>query len=279
MQTEVSISAMPLVTLNNGVKMPILGLGVYQSEPGLQTLQAVGWALESGYRHIDTAKRYGNEEDVGEALRRSGIPREEIFVTTKLWNEDQGYEMTLAACTASLNRLGLEYVDLYLVHWPVPDKRLETWRAMVKLLRDGRCRAIGVSNYTERHLEELLDNSEVVPTVNQVEFSPFLHQRNLLAFSKQHAIQLEAYGPLTQGQRLDHPAVVEIAQKHERTPAQVMIRWAIELGLVVIPKSVHRERILENAQVFDFSLGDEDRAVLNALNENLHTEWDPTEVP
>ncbi len=267
-----------LVTLNNGVKMPALGLGVYQSEPGDETQNAILWALEAGYRHIDTAKRYDNETDVGQAFKRGGLPRQEIFVTTKLWNDDQGYDRTLAAFDASLKRLDLDFVDLYLVHWPVPGKRLDTWKAMTRILKEGRARAIGVSNYLERHLKELFDHSDVVPAVNQIEFGPFLYQKDLLDFCRRHGVQLEAYGPLTQGKRLDHPVVVAIAARQGRTSAQVLIRWALQHDLVVIPKSVRRARIEENAGVFDFALSMQDMAELDSLNENLHTEWDPAEV-
>jgi diketogulonate reductase-like aldo/keto reductase len=268
----------PIVILNNSVKMPALGLGVYQSEPGDETQNAILWALEAGYRHIDTAKRYDNETDVGQALKRGGVPRQEIFVTTKLWNDDQGYDQTLAAFDASLKRLGLSFVDLYLIHWPVPGKRLDTWKAMTRILKEGRARAIGVSNYLERHLTELFDHSDVVPAVNQVEFSPFLYQKDLLDFCRRHDVQLEAYGPLTQGKRLDHPVVAAVAARQGRTSAQVLIRWALQHNLVVIPKSVRRARIEENAGVFDFALSTQDMAELDSLNENFHTEWDPTEV-
>lgn len=271
-------TAQSIVTLNNGVKMPALGLGVYQSEPGDETQNAILWALEAGYRHIDTAKRYDNEIDVGQALKRSGLPRGDVFVTTKLWNDDQGYDRTLSAFDASLERLGLDFVDLYLVHWPLPGKRLDTWKAMTRILREGRARAIGVSNYLERHLTELFEHSDVVPTVNQIEFSPFLYQKDLLDFCRRHGVQLEAYGPLTQGKRLDHPVVSAIAARRGRTSAQVLIRWALQHGLVVIPKSVRRMRIEENAGVFDFTLSTQDMAELDNLNENFHTEWDPTEV-
>jgi diketogulonate reductase-like aldo/keto reductase len=271
-------TAQSIVTLNNGVKMPALGLGVYQSEPGDETQNAVLWALEAGYRHIDTAKRYDNEIDVGQALKRGGLPRGEVFVTTKLWNDDQGYDRTLAAFDASLKRLGLDFVDLYLVHWPLPGKRLDTWKAMTRILEEGRARAIGVSNYLERHLTELFEHSDVVPAVNQIEFSPFLYQKDLLGFCRRHGVQLEAYGPLTQGKRLDHPVVASVAARRGRTAAQVLIRWALQHGLVVIPKSVRRTRIEENAGVFDFTLSAEDMAELDSLNENFHTEWDPTEV-
>ncbi|PTL79277.1 aldo/keto reductase [Vitiosangium sp. GDMCC 1.1324] len=267
------------VKLNNGVEIPRLGLGVFRAPRGEVTRQAVRAALAAGYRHIDTARIYGNERDVGAAVRESALPREDIFVTTKLWNEDQGYDSTLRACERSLKDLGLEYVDLYLVHWPVPGRRLESWRAMEKLLAEGKCRAIGVSNFLEHHLDQLLAHSQVVPAVNQVEQHPFLHQPSLLRYCASKGIAVEAYSPLTKGLRLGDPRVVEIARKYGKSPAQVLIRWCLEHDLVVIPKSVHEERIRENANVFDFSLSPEDLRRLDAMNEDLYTGWDPTDVP
>src|SRR3989449_6231985 len=201
------------VKLNNNVRMPILGLGVYQTPPGRVTQNAVKFALDIGYRHVDTARIYGNESDVGKAVRKSGLPREELFVTTKLWNSDQGYDSTLRACEASLKRLGMDYLDLYLVHFPVPDVRKETWSAMETLLKKGRCRAIGVSNFTIRHLEELIGESHVIPSVNQVEFHPFLYQRELLKYCQNRGIQVEAYSPLARGERLKHPRIGSLAEK------------------------------------------------------------------
>ena len=266
------------VKLNNDVRMPILGLGVYQSPPGRVTRNAVNFALRVGYRHVDTARIYGNEADVGEAVRESGVPRGDLFVTTKLWNSDQGYDSTLRACEASLKRLGLDYLDLYLVHFPVPDVRKESWREMETLLKKGRCRAIGVSNFTIRHLEELITESDVIPSVNQVEFHPFLYQRELLKYCQKQGIQVEAYSPLARGERLKHPRISSLAQKYSKTPAQLMIRWGIEHGLVVIPKSTREERIRENSQVFDFDISDDDMRSLDSLNEDLRLNWDPTNV-
>lgn len=263
----------------NGLRMPILGLGVFRAAVGSETRDAVRFALEQGYRHIDTARIYQNERDVGEGIRLAGIPRQQLFVTTKLWNADQGFESTLNACEKSLELLGLDYVDLYLMHWPVSGQRLESWRAMMHLLKEGKARAIGVSNFTVRHLEELMRESDVCPAVNQVEFSPFLNQRELLRFCRDRGIVLEAYSPLTKGQRLAHPVLTAIAKRLGRTPAQVLIRWCIEQQVVVIPKSVKPKRIIENAQVFDFSLSAEDMQALDGLNENLRTAWDPTSVP
>jgi len=267
------------VKLNNDVRMPILGLGVYQSPPGRVTRNAVNFALRVGYRHVDTARIYGNEADVGEAVRESGVPRGDLFVTTKLWNSDQGYDSTLRACEASLKRLGLDYLDLYLVHFPVPDLRKETWRAMETLLEKGRCRAIGVSNFTLRHLEELIEESHVIPSVNQVEFHPFLYQKELLKYCQRKGIQVEAYSPLARGERLKHPRITSLATKYSKTPAQLMIRWGIQHGLVVIPKSTREERIRENSQVFDFDISDDDMRSLDSLNEDLRLNWDPTNVP
>lgn len=264
--------------LANGVEIPYLGLGVYASAPGHETLNAVLSALETGYRHIDTARIYNNEADVGQAIRESGLPREQVFVTTKLWNSDHGFDNALKACSESLNRLGLDYVDLYLIHWPVEGHRAETWKALEKLMDDGYCRAIGVSNFTIRHLNELTAGARVAPLVNQVEFSPFLYQRELLEYCRSHNIQLEAYSPLTRGQRLNHPAVVQIAQRHGKSPAQILIRWALEHRIVVIPKSVNPERIQENAEVFDFVLSQEDLKLLDSLNEDFRTCWDPTAI-
>jgi len=267
------------VKLNNDVRMPILGLGVYQSPPGRVTRNAVNFALRIGYRHVDTARIYGNEADVGEAVRESGVPREDLFVTTKLWNSDQGYDSTLRAFEDSLKRLGLDYLDLYLVHFPVPDVRKETWRAMETLLQKERCRAIGVSNFTIRHLEELIEESHVTPSVNQVEFHPFLYQKELLKYCQNRGIQVEAYSPLARGERLKHPRIISLATKYSKTPAQLMIRWGIEHGLVVIPKSTREERIRENSQVFDFDISDDDMRSLDSLNQDLRLNWDPTNVP
>lgn len=257
--------------LNNGIEIPRLGLGVYQSPPGKTTRYAVGYALEIGYRHIDTAKVYGNEADVGRAVKESGLNREEIFITTKVWNSDQGYDSTIKACNTSLTHLGLGYIDLYLIHWPVLGMSSETWKAMIQILKGGKVRAIGVSNYMINHLNEILYDSDVVPAVNQVEFHPFLYQQDLLRFCENKRIQLEAYSPLTRAKRLKHPIITKLAQKYDKTPAQVLIRWSLQHGLVVVPKSIHKDRIKQNAQVFDFNLESEDIAIMDSLNENLQT--------
>jgi diketogulonate reductase-like aldo/keto reductase len=236
-------------------------------------------ALRAGYRHVDTARIYGNEADVGAALRDSGLPRDQVFVTTKLWNEDHGYDRARRACDASLRALGLDHVDLYLVHWPVPGRRLDTWRALESILADGLTRAIGVSNYLPVHLAELLGRCQVPPAVDQIEVSPFLQQRETRALCVHHGIVVEAYSPLTKGLRLGHPVVTEVAAQVRRTPAQVLLRWALQRDLVVLPKSVRPERIAENAAIFDFVLDATAMERLDGLEEGLVTGWDPSAVP
>jgi len=267
------------VTLADGTKMPVLGLGVWRAASGKETQRAVATALDVGYRLIDTAKLYGNERDVGRAVRASKIPRDEIFITTKLWNTDHGSEAALRAFEQSRRELGVDSIDLYLIHWPVPGLRQESWKALLDLKEKGLARSIGVSNYTIRHLEELLSASPIPPSVNQVEFHPFLYQADLLAFCQGHRIQLEAYSPLTRGHRLDHPVIKAVAADYRRTPAQILIRWGLQHGLVVIPKSVQPERIRENARVFDFELSRADMARLDALDERSHVAWDPNDLP
>lgn len=257
--------------LNNGVEIPYLGLGVYQTPPGEATMRAVSFALKIGYRHIDTAELYGNEADVGRALLASGIEREEIFITTKVWNSNQGYNSTKRACQASISRLGLSYVDLYLIHWPVQGTGSDTWKAMTELLKEGRVRAIGVSNYSIEDLKDILETSDIVPAVNQVEFHPFFYQKGLLQFCNKNKIHLESYSPLTRGKRLNHPNILRIGKKNGKTPAQVLIRWALQHGLIVIPKSVHETRIKENSKVYDFDLDTENMNVLDSMNENFQT--------
>lgn len=267
------------VALRGGVRMPLLGLGVWQTPAGEETRRAVLAALRAGYRLVDTARAYGNEEDVGAAVRESGLPRDEIFVTTKLPNSDHGFDRTLRAFDESLGRLGLERLDLYLIHWPVEGLRHETWRALERLLADGRARAIGVSNYTVRHLDELLERAKEPPSVNQVEIHPFLAQRGLVERCRALGIQAQAYGPLVRGHRMDHPVLRRVAATHGRTPAQVLVRWGLQHGLATIPKSAHEERIRENADVYGFELGPDDMAALDALDEGYRTSWDPTDAP
>jgi diketogulonate reductase-like aldo/keto reductase len=265
--------------LRSGADLPLVGLGVYQAMQGEETRLAVREALRIGYRHVDTARIYGNEADVGAAIRESGVPRDEVFVTTKLWNDDQGYDEALRAFDASLARLGLDTIDLYLLHWPVPKKRIESWRALERLLEEKRVRAIGVSNFMPRHIEELLASANVVPAVNQIELSPFLQQRDTVACCREHDIVVEAYSPLTRGERLGHPEVVSIAKEVARSPAQVLLRWGLQHGFVVLPKSTSPKRIAENAALFDFELSDGAMGRLDALEEGLVTGWDPRRQP
>ncbi|MEV0194530.1 aldo/keto reductase [Kitasatospora purpeofusca] len=264
--------AVPTVSLNNGVGIPQLGFGVFQV-PDDATTAAVTAALEAGYRSIDTAAIYGNEAGVGRALAASGIAREDLFVTTKLWNADQGYDATLRAFDASLDRLGLEQLDLYLIHWPTParDLYLDSWRAVERLAAEGRIRAAGVSNFQPAHLRRLLDHSALVPAVNQVELHPGLQQAELRAFHAEHGITTEAWSPLAQGAVLDDPAVTAIAARTGKSPAQVVLRWHLQLGNVVIPKSVTPARIRQNLDVFDFELTEEDLAAVAAGDRDLRT--------
>lgn len=261
--------------------IPAIGLGVYKSEPGPATRQAVAEALRRGYRHIDTASIYNNEADVGDAIAASGLDRSEVFITTKLWNEDHGYDNTLAAFDRSLDQLSLDYVDLYLIHWPVPELRLDTWRALERLTLDGRVRDIGVSNYMARHLTEVLENAAVVPAVNQIELSPYNYRSRLeiIGLCHQQGIVVEAYSPLTKGRKLGDPALTDIGMHYGKTPAQVLIRWGLQKGFVVLPKSINPDRIAENIAVFDFTISDDDMDRLDALDVGLATGWDPTSAP
>lgn len=262
------------VTLANGVRMPWLGLGVWRTPEGEVVEQAVAWALEAGYRHVDTAALYRNEVGVGNAIRASGIVRDEIFVTSKVWNSDQGYESTLRAFEASQKRLDLGPLDLYLIHWPVAGKFQDTWRALERLYEEGRVRAIGVSNFQIHHLEELAATANVAPMVNQVELHPLLIQESLRDYCRTHGIRIEAWSPLMQG-HLDHPVLGRIARAHGKTPAQVVLRWDLQHEIVTIPKSVHRERILENAEVFDFELTGQEMEAIDGLNRNSRFGADP----
>ncbi|MFD8600470.1 aldo/keto reductase [Kitasatospora sp. NPDC059646] len=266
------MTTVPHVTLNNGVEMPQLGFGVFQV-PDEETTAAVASALEAGYRSIDTAAIYGNERGVGKALAASGVPREELFVTTKLWNADQGYDATLRAFDASLAKLGLEQIDLYLIHWPAParDLYLDSWRAIERLAADGRIRAAGVSNFQPAHLTRLIENGGLVPAVNQVELHPGLQQAELRAFHAAHGITTEAWSPLAQGAVLDDPAITAIAARTGKSPAQVVLRWHLQLGNVVIPKSVTPARIRQNLDVFDFRLTDDEMAAVAATDRDLRT--------
>ncbi len=270
------------VRTNQGLEIPWVGLGVFQSPPGAPTRGAVACALETGYRLIDTAALYGNEEDVGVALRASPVPRDEVVVTTKLWHSEHGFEPAQAAARKSLERLGLDRIDLYLIHWPQaksPEDRLGSWRALEKLQREGVCRSIGVSNYTVRHLEELRTASGVVPAVNQVEFHPFVYDPALLRYCDEHGIRLEAWSPLTRGRQFDHPELRAVAAEVRRSPAQALIRWGLQHGVIELPKSVHEDRIRENARVFDFSLSAGQMGRLDRLANGTRVGWDPREIP
>ncbi|MEU9399142.1 aldo/keto reductase [Streptomyces sp. SID4985] len=272
-------SKVPPIVLNNGVEMPQLGFGVWQV-PDTEAERAVSTALEAGYRSIDTAAIYGNETGTGKAIAASGLPREDIFVTTKLWNSDHGYDATLRAFDASLEKLGLDYLDLYLIHWPVParDNYVDSYKAFEKLYSDGRIRAIGVSNFLPEHLERLISETSIVPAVDQIELHPHLQQRAAREFNAEQGIATEAWSPLGQGKGLlEVPAIVAIARKHGRTPAQVVLRWHVQLGNIVIPKSVTPSRIRENIEVFDFNLDDEDLAAISALNEDKRLGPNPAE--
>lgn len=261
--------------LNNGLEMPWLGFGVFQSKDGQEVEVAVKHALQVGYRSIDTAAIYGNEGGVGRAIQASGVAREDIFLTTKVWNEDQRQRRTQAAFEESLQRLATDYVDLYLIHWPVDGCYRETWRAMEEIYKSGRAKAIGVSNFMQPHLEDILADGGVVPAVNQVEFHPFLLQPDLLQFCQSKNIQIEAWSPLMQGQILREAVVQQMAQKYDRSASQITLRWNVQHGVVTIPKSVHAARIEENAKIFDFKLSERDMAVLDALDEGKRVGPDP----
>jgi len=272
-----------VLKLNNGVSIPQLGFGLYKTPTGEVAQNAVRWALEAGYRHFDTAAVYKNEQDVGAAIRKSGIPRQEIFITTKLFNSDHGYDAALRAFDASLQKLGLDYVDLYLIHSPLPGKelRLASWKAMEKLYEEGKVRSIGVSNYGIHHLEELLAVCKVKPACNQVEIHPWLGRGDLVQFCRTHDILIEAYSPLTRGIKLQDAALVAMAEKYHRSTAQLLIRWGLQHGYVSLPKSEKRERIVQNTDVFGWEISEEDMKALDALDCYYITlpEWDPTVAP
>lgn len=267
----------PYAILNTGAQMPLLGLGVYDMY-GKEAEEAVAMALETGYRLIDTAAMYGNEWEVGAAVRNSAVPRSAIFITTKVNNSQQGYDSALRAFDESMQKLNLDYIDLYLVHWPIKGKRKDTWRALEKLYNEGRVKAVGVANYLMPFLAELQTYATIVPAVNQVEFSPFLYLKDLLEYCKQQSIQLQAYSPLTRGQKFNNPALQSVAGKHGKTPAQILIRWNLEHRVSVIPKSSSRERLKENFDVFDFSLDEADMKLLDGLHENFRVVDDPMDM-
>lgn len=263
------------VEIAPGVRMPRLGLGTFRSDAGTPVENEVRWALDIGYRGIDTASMYGNEESVGKAIRDSGVPREELFVATKLWNDEQGYEEALAACDRSLKRLRMDHVDLYLIHWPMPPTMRDTWRAMEKLRSDGYVRSIGVCNFLVPRLQELMEFGDVPPAVDQVEHHPYVQQPELRDFCAQSGITMQAWAPIMRGGVNDITEIVEIAEAHGKTPAQVSIRWILQHGVTTIPKSVHRERIVENADVYDFELSDEEMARIDGVDRDQHMGRDP----
>lgn len=272
---------MEWTTLNNDVNMPMLGLGVYKVEDGSVTFDTVKAALDAGYRLIDTAAIYQNEESVGRAIRESNVPREEIFVTTKLWNEFHGFDEALQAFKDSLDRLGLDYVDLFLIHWPMPrfGKFVETYKALEQLYEEGKVRAIGVSNFEVSHLEQIIQSCSIVPAVNQVEIHPYLSQKELIAFCQRYDIQIQAWSPLMKGREaLTDPVITDIAARHGKSPAQVILRWHLQNGVAVIPKSVTPSRIRENIEVFDFTLTKEEMHAIDGLNRNERTGSDPNEM-
>ncbi|XP_018417471.1 PREDICTED: uncharacterized protein LOC108791471 [Nanorana parkeri] len=275
----------PTVSLSNGQKIPVLGLGL--SHQGGYSHSALLYALQNcGIRHIDTAKRYGNEEQVGKAITESGVKREDLWVTTKLWPGDYGYKNTIQACMDSCKRLGLDYLDLYLMHWPdanLPGKsareaRAETWKALEDLYDRGVCRSIGVSNFLIHHLEQLKEDCDVVPHLNQVEYHPFQRPHELVDYCKKNNIVFGGYCPLAKGQALTHPIVLQLSKQYGKTPAQICIRWSIQNGIITIPKSTKESRIQENCQVFDFTLADKDILSLNSLHDGRHVSWDPSDL-
>ena len=270
---------MQQVTLNTGDKIPAIGFGTWQIYPNGRARRATDEALTAGYRLIDTARIYGNERGVGKAItERADIPRKEIFVTTKLWNSAQGYDEALEAHSKSLARLGIDYTDLYLIHWPVSGKRKDSWRALCELYKSGRSKTIGVSNYTIAHLEELMSESDIVPAVNQVEFHPYLYEEQapLIEFCKRHKIVVEAYSPLAHGRKSHDNRLSEMAASHNKSPSQIILRWCVQHGTVPLPKTTNPDHMRENADVFDFELNSSEMESINALSDGTRTCWDPT---
>ena len=262
------------VTLNNNIRMPYFGLGVYKAEDGQEVINSVTNALKVGYRHVDTASLYGNEKGVGTAIRESGVKREEVFVTSKVWNSDQGYDSSLKAFDLSLKNLGFDYLDLYLIHWP-KDKSKETWKAFETLYKQGVVKAIGVSNFLKYHLEDLIQSAEIMPMVNQMEFHPYLVQQNLIDYCHQHKIQYEAWSPLMQGRILSDKTLMQLAQKYQKDVAQLVLRWNLQKDVVTIPKSSQPERILSNSQIFDFEITQEDMDSIDGLDKSIRIGADP----
>lgn len=276
-EKELSIDSR--ASLSDGNSIPRLGLGTWAAQPGGETRDAVAFALETGYRHIDTAKFYNNERDVGEAVRESSIARTEIFVTTKLWDSDQGYQSADDAFNRSMDELGLDYVDLYLIHFPVKDLRIDSWRALEEIKASGRARSIGVSNFSHKHLQELFSHSDTRPVINQIELNPFLQQLPITSFCQAEDIQLTGYCPLARGRRLDNNLLTGIAEKHGKSPAQVMIRWALQKRQVVIPKSSDPARITQNANIFDFQISADQMVQLDGLDDDYRSCPDPLSMP
>ncbi len=262
-------------TLHNGVEMPYFGLGLYLSKDGQEVINAVKWALEAGYRHLDTASIYDNEEGVGRGIKEGPVNREDVFAVSKVWNSDQGYDNTLRAFDDSLKRLELDYLDLYLVHWPVAGKYKDTWRALERLYNEKRVRAIGVSNFMQHHLKDLLKTSTIVPMVNQMEFHPYLVQQDLMNFCNAHKIQYEAWSPMMQGRIFELDIFKKLSGKHHKSIAQIVLRWNLQKGVITIPKSAKKERIIANANIFDFALSDEDIRFLDGLNKGQRFGPDP----
>lgn len=263
------------VTLNNGVEMPYFGLGVCHSKEGEEVINAVNWALDKGYRHIDTAMIYGNETGVGEGIRRSSVDRKDVFVVSKVWNTDQGYSNTIKAFEKSLGELNMDYLDLYLVHWPVKGKYIETWKALEYLYKKGKIRAIGVSNFLKHHIEELLKYAEIVPAVNQMEFHPYLVQQDLLDFCSEKDIRYEAWSPIMRGKVFEIDTLHKLAGKYDKSVVQVVLRWDLQKGVITIPKSARKDRIMSNADIFDFEISKEDMDLIDSLDRHYRTGEDP----
>lgn len=263
------------VKLNNGIEMPYFGLGVFQSEDGDEVINAVTDALDVGYRHVDTASLYDNERGVGEAIKNNSVNREDVFVTSKVWNSDQGFEKTLKAFDTTMKKLGFEYLDLYLIHWPKKGMYKETWRALEKIYREGRVKAIGVSNFLQHQIEDLLQTAEIVPMVNQMEFHPYLVQQNLIDYCMDNKIQYQAWSPLMQGKMLSDKLIRQLAEKYNKTAAQIILRWDLQKGVITIPKSVKPERIISNSQIFDFELAEVDMKIIDNLERNKRIGADP----
>lgn len=265
-------------TLNNGVQMPMLGLGVWQANDGSEVEKAVGCAIDVGYKSIDTAAIYGNETGVGNAVKNSNVNRSELFITSKLWNSDQGYEKTLKAFDVSMKKLQLDYLDLYLIHWYKKETFQESWKALEKLYTEGRIKAIGVSNFLVHHLEELLENAEIVPAVNQIELQPYLTQPKLIDFCKKNKIQVEAWSPLMQGNIFDVVEIKNLAMKYNKTEVQIVLRWNLQSGIVTIPKSVNEQRIIANSKIYDFEISENDIDLINSLDKYYRFGPDPDNI-